>query len=144
MWILKVISVGADVFTIVASGIGIYLFICQRGPISSAFKVLLSYAWRTTLTELKNNIEDLSKLKTDDSTDKNEALNVIGDIVGQINSSKRLKGEWADLLSKLNGFMKNPERLTEPMKRSLTSELRGRLRQLEFEPFEETSGGNDE
>lgn len=135
------IRVVADIFTIFASGIAIYLFIFQRHTISSAFKILLSYAWRTTLTELEGNIEGLSRLNTGDPSGKDEAINTISELIGQIRGNQRLRSRWRDLVPKLNAFVNNPERLTEPKKRSLVSELRERLRRLEFEHFEDPGGG---
>lgn len=131
----------ANLLTIVASGIAIYLFVAKRDVISSAFKTLLNYAHQVTLTELNAKLEKLNDLNADESSQKAAVVNVLNDIVGQINGNKRLKVQCSDVLKKAAQWAENPRRLTEPRKRSLVSELRETLKHVVVKNFDELAGG---
>lgn len=131
----------ANVFTIAASGIAIYIVIFKRETISTVFKVLLNYSSQLTLSELKAKLERLNDLSADDSTQAQEVINILNEIVGQIRGNKRLRSQFPEILSKLQSLAENPRKLTEPRKRSLVSELRESLRHIDLENYDSLMGG---
>lgn len=128
----------------IAAIIAISLFFSKRKSFSNIFKVLLNYTFNITLSELKSKIESLNDLKVNNPEDKDEILNIIGDIVGQINGNPKIKKRCSASITKLDNFIDNPESLTEPQKRSVISELKERLRGLGTESYEEIIGGKNE
>jgi hypothetical protein len=137
----SVVSFIANVFTITASAIAIYIFIFKRETISTVFKVLLNYSFQLTLSELKAKLERLNDLSVNDSKQVDEVINILNEIVGQIRGNKRLRVQCAEILSKLEPLAENPKKLTEPRKRSLISELRESLRHIDFENYDQLMGG---
>lgn len=131
----------ANVFTIVASGIAIYLFIWKRHTIATAFKVLLTYSFQLTLSELKSKMERLNDLNADEPTHSPAVINVLNDIVGQLRGNKVLRNQCEEVLANLTAIVKNPKKLSEPNKRLLVSELRERLRGISIKNFDDLLGG---
>jgi len=138
---MDIIQIIANVFTIIASGIAIYLFIFKLDTISNAFKVLLNYSYQITLSELNAKLERLNDLNANDSSHKEEIVNIFNEIVGQIRGNKKLKKEFSGIFKKLSIYAESPNKLTEPKKRSIVSELRERLRHINFKSFDEMIGG---
>lgn len=134
------ISTASDVFTIVASGIAIYLFIFKRKSISTAIKLLLSYSFQVTISELKSKIDRLSDLNANEPSQKEEIICLINEIIGQIRGNKKLKVEYSDILKMLTQVTRHPDNLSEPRKRSITSELRERLRHLDIKDINNLLG----
>jgi hypothetical protein len=56
----------SNVFTILASGIAIYIFFSKRKSISSIFDLLVNYTFQLTLSELKEKIERLNEYNAKD------------------------------------------------------------------------------
>lgn len=139
--LITVISVISDVFTIFTAGIAIYLFLFKRKSISSAFKVLLRFSSQMTHSELTAKLERLNSLNVREPSDTDEIANIFNEIAGQLQGNKRLKEQCADILKKILYFTENPKSLTEPIKRSLVSELRENLRYINLEDFGESDGG---
>jgi hypothetical protein len=133
----------ANVFTIVASGIVIYLFIKNRKKISAAVDLLLSYSFQTTLNELKDKVERLSEYKATEAADVSEIKNILHEMAGQIRGNSRLCMPFADLLAKIER-MGSAKTISEPHKRSLVSEVRERLKNISVENVESIAGVNDE
>lgn len=132
--ILTIISTITDIFTILASGIAIYVFWTNRHSIASAIRILLSYSSQIALSDLQTKLEKLNELTVNDSTQKDEVINILNDILGQIRGNKVLHRHCSELLKKLTSLAENPEKcLTEPKKRAFVSELRERLRHVAIE-----------
>jgi hypothetical protein len=129
-------SITSNILTIVASGIAIYLFIVNREKISSAINLLLNYSKQITLSELKYKIERLNDFTTNDSEQKKEVINILSEIEGQILGNKRIENELKAQLEKINEFIKNSKTLTEPKKRSLVSELRESVRNIDISNYQ--------
>ncbi len=132
----QAINVVADVFTIGASGIAIYLFMFQGKRIATIFRVLTSYAWQGTLSDLKNYIDRLGDLNVGNPEDVDEAISLLSEIGGQIRGNRRLRSLWRDLLPQLNRHIDEAGFLTEPRRRSLVALLRERFRSLSIEQQE--------
>jgi len=124
-------------FTIGATGIAIWVFIKNKDKISSAIDVLLNYSKRITLNELKYKIERLNDYTTNDTGQKKEIINILSDIEGQILGNKKVHDELENQVKKIQEFIDNSKLLTEPKKRSLVSELRESVRNIDISNFQE-------
>lgn len=120
----EVLSISDNIFTIIASGIAIYLFLFKRNEISKAFKTLVTYSSQISLTELKFKLERLNELNYENLDEKKEIVNIFNDIVGQLQGNKMLSEKCESILNKLKKAISKNSGLTEPKKRSLVSELR--------------------
>ena len=139
--LLETASLVANIFTILASGIAIYLFFFKRKTISTAFKVLVNYSFQMTLSELRAKLDRLNDLNTNEPSHTEEIVNIFNEIVGQIRGNRKLSKEYTEILEKLTGYAESPKKLTEPRKRSIVSELRERLRHIDIEDLDELAGG---
>ena len=94
MDIIKQIDFGinlvANVFTVVASGIAVYIFLINKEKLSTAINLLLNYSKQLTLSELKFKIERLNDFTTNDADQKKEVINILSEIEGQIIGNKKL------------------------------------------------------
>jgi hypothetical protein len=133
-----VLSLLSNGFTVAASAIALYLFIWKKKPISDALKALLNYSFNISLAELRAKLERLNDLTTNDSAEKEKIVNILCDILGQIKGNKRLRTEFPALLKTLTNLTNNPEKLNEPLKRSLVAELRESLNSISISDY---SGG---
>ena len=129
-------SLVSNIFTITASGIAIYLFILNKEKISSAINLLLNYSKQITLSELKFKIERLNDFTTNDSEQKKEVINILSEIEGQILGNKKIESELKNQLEKINNYTENSKTLTEPKKRSLVSELRESVRNIDISNYQ--------
>lgn len=125
----------SNLLTILASGIGIYLFVFNKDKIKNALNVLLNYSNQLTLNELKYKIERLNDYNAGDINQKNEVINILNEIEGQIIGNDALKIKLANQLGKISVFINNNRLLSEAKKRSLVSELRESLRNLDVSNF---------
>lgn len=139
--LIKVIDLISNAFTIVVSGIAIYLFLFKRNTISSILKILLNYSYQVTLSELRGKLDRLNDLNFNEPTHAEEIANIFNEIVGQIRGNKRLRKECSEILKKLSVYAESPKKLTEPRKRSVVSELRENLKHIYVESFDELIGG---
>lgn len=131
------ISLIANLLTIIASSIAIYIFFINRDKIKSAINFILNYSNQLTLTDLKFKIERLNDYNANDQNQKNEVVNILHELEGQINGNKLLKEKLKEQLSKVSNFTSNPRLINEPKKRSLVSELRESIRNIDASNFEE-------
>lgn len=82
--IVNGIVVIADAFTIVASGIAIFIFFTKRRAISSVFNLLLKYGYQITLSELRSKLDRIAELRVASGGQNQEVINTLSEIVGQI------------------------------------------------------------
>ena len=129
-------SLLSNILTILASGIAIYLFIVNKEKISSAINLLLNYSKQITLSELKFKIERLNDFTTNDVEQKKEVINILSEIEGQILGNKQIENELKIQLEKISDFVDNSKSLTEPKKRSLVSELRESVRNIDISNYQ--------
>lgn len=134
--IYKIINILADIFTILASGMAIYLFVVNRDKISSMFNILLNYSTQATLTDLYSKIERLNSHNVNDENQKTEVINILNEILGQINGNKKLGESLKNIYKKIKIIIKN-KNITEPEKRSIVSELRESLRGINLTNYKD-------
>jgi len=131
----RIIDTLSDVFALLASVIAVYLFLFKRDKISSAFNLLINYSKQLTLTDLKAKFERLNDYNANDEKQKVEVINILHEIEGQINGNRVLKEEFGGVLKKVSSITSAKKEITEPYKRSLVSELRENLRNIDIENY---------
>jgi len=135
--LLTFIYVVASIIQATAAGIAIYLFIFKRDKIKSIFNLLVNYSFQTTLSELRSKLEKLNEYNASDPNQKNDVSCVLNDIEGQIRGNEVLLDKCSKILKRIARFTKDQEVLTEPKKRSLVSELRENLRNIDINNYDE-------
>jgi hypothetical protein len=139
-WIVKIISLLADFSTIIASGIAIYLFFFKGKYILTVFNVLVNYTTQLTLAELKEKLDVLNDLKVTREEDREEIINVMHDITGQLRGNPKLTPHFSELMRKIEKITMTKGKLTEHWKRSIVSEIREKIRHIGIMSIEEISG----
>ena len=119
-----------------AAGIAVYLFLFKRKPIMSIFRLLINYSMNLSLTELKTKLEKLNEFNPSDSQQREDMLNIFHEIIGQIQGNSVLKEKCDTILSKIKNFVNIPKLISETRKRSLVSELRENLRNIELDTYD--------
>ena len=135
--IYKIVSFISSIFSAIAAGIAVYLFIFKRKSILSVFHLLLNYSFQISLTELRTKLERLNDLSANDEEQKEEVINIFNEIAGQIMGNSVLSKECGVILEKVSKYAENPQGLTEPKKRSIVSELRENLRNVDIQSYSE-------
>lgn len=125
----------ANLLTIIASGIAIYIFFKSKDKIASALNAIVNYAIQLTLSELKYKVERLNDYTTNDKEQLAEVINILNEIEGQINGSKILGSALKEQLVKISDFTNNPKSLSEPKKRSLVAEMREKIRYVDVSNY---------
>ncbi|RYZ76812.1 MAG: hypothetical protein EOP04_31635 [Proteobacteria bacterium] len=125
----------ANFFTIVASGIAIYVFIVNRDKLTSALNAIVNYSIQLTLSDLRYKVERMNDYTAADPEQRNEIINLLHDIEGQIIGNKILTSALSEQLAKISNFTNSPKLLTEPKKRSLVSELREKIRHIDLSNY---------
>lgn len=140
------VEVAADIFTIIASGIAIWIFVFHRDTFKSVIRVLLNYAYQITLTELISKMDSLNDMNADDNDKRQEVINILNDIRGQLRGNKYLKDRCGDIVNEIDTYAGTRRKLTEANKRSLVSELRETLRHVDIEKYNQAIGeiGHDQ
>lgn len=133
----------ANVFTIFASGIAIYIFFAKREEISSVFNLLINYTHQLSLSEVREKIERLNEYNAKDPEQCENIINIFNEIIGQIRGNERLKAHFSELLGTMESLASDKRRLTEPRKRALVSELRERLRHLNVKSIDNLVGDSE-
>ncbi|MBU9205213.1 hypothetical protein KGP65_09685 [Burkholderia multivorans] len=138
-----VVAFVANGFTIAASGIALYVFFANRKKISAAVDLLLKHSFQTTLGELNEKIERLNEYNANEPSDVTEIKNILHEISGQIRGNNRLSSAIPNLAQKIDR-MANGRKLSEPSKRSLVSELRETLKNIQTSNIGSIAGIEDE
>jgi hypothetical protein len=120
----------ANLMTISASGIAIYLFFWKGKYISSVFNTLLSYSTQITLSELNGKLNSLNDLRATEPEHKEEILNLLNDIAGQLRGHPTLKSKFSELIGEIGRITASKVKITEQKKRALVSELREQVRHV--------------
>ena len=136
------INFSANLITIVVGLIAIYVFFFNKEKITSAINFILNYSNQLTLSELKFRLERLNDYNANDASQKEEVINILHEIEGQINGNKILKEKLSEQLTKITSIISNVKLLTEPKKRSLVSELRESLRHIDASNYSDMIDGN--
>jgi hypothetical protein len=67
----------ANLFSIAASALALYLFFVKRSEIAAAFRLLLSFSFQTSLAELKEKLERLNEYNANEPTHVPEIRNIL-------------------------------------------------------------------
>lgn len=129
------VNFSANLLTVIASVLAIYVFFKSKDKIASALNALVNYSIQLTLYELKYKIERLNDYTANDKEQLLEVANILNEIEGQINGSKILHSALAEQLVKISNFTTTPRLLTEPKKRSLVAELREKIRYIDMSNY---------
>lgn len=139
-----IIEVLADLFTIAASGIAVYLFLFKRQAIASVFSLLLNYTYQLSLTELKEKLDRMNEYTVNDDKENDVIMNILHEFLGQVRGSDKLKLIMADqvvMIEAVIGRSDKGKRMTEQAKRALISEVREKIRHLNVQVIDEIIGG---
>lgn len=128
--VVDVASLVANALTVIASSIAIYVFFAKGAELRTAFALLLNWSYQLTLTDLKAKLERLNEYNANEATETDEIRNILHEIAGQIRGNNRLAIAAPTIADRLEGLASN-RKLSEPMKRSMVSELREILRNIE-------------
>ncbi len=137
---MKWVSLFSNIFTIIASGIAIFIFVTKRKSIASAFDLLINYTYQLSLSEIKEKLEKLNEYNAKDTEDNEKIINILNEIIGQIKGNEKLKAHFSGLLKDIDGFALGRKKLTEAKKRAIVSELRERLRHLNVKNIDKLVG----
>ena len=130
----------ADLFTIAASGIAIYIFFVKRKAISSVFRLLVNYSYQITLSELRSKLDRIAEIFAKDEKERDEIINIMSEILGQIRGNPRLSFRFADEIQQITTLIENPDRLEERFKRVLVAHIREKLKHVDLENFDSLAG----
>ncbi|MBF0694896.1 MAG: hypothetical protein IR153_07560 [Flavobacterium sp.] len=130
-----IINLLANLVTIAASCLAIYIYFANKEKINSALNFILNYSNQLTLTDLKFKIERLNEFNSNDAQEKLEVINILNEIEGQILGNNSFKLKLEVQLRKIEVFTTTPKLLTEPKKRSLVSELKESVRNLDVSNY---------
>lgn len=125
-----VVSLFANILTIVASTIAVYVFFAKGKEIRNAFAMLMGWSFQLTLSELKSKLERLNEYNASEQTEVEEIRNILHEIAGQVRGNRKLSQAAPDLADRVERLAVS-KRLTEPLKRSMVSEVRENLRNIE-------------
>lgn len=138
--IAAIVNFFADALTIVTATLVVWAFFKKGPALSAAIKLLINYSYQTTLHELRDKLERLNEYNASNEDDRQKIINILHELQGQIAGNVRVKKSMPqDALDSLEKLM-NPKSLTEPRKRSLVSQIREVLKNLNVESFEGFDG----
>ena len=133
--IAESIKILADSLTIIASSIAIYIFICKKNEVKLLFRVLVNYSYQTTLSEIKAKLDRLNEYNANEPEDIDEIKNLLHEIAGQIKGNEKLQKKQPELVTRIERFA-NSKSMKESTKRSLISEIRELLKNLNVDSIE--------
>lgn len=136
---VNIISFFANLLTIFASAIAIYLFLFRGAEFQAAFKLILSWSFQVTLSDLKNKLERLNDYTVNEPTHIQEIRSILYEIAGQIRGNPKLNKIIPDFAFRLDNIASSRQ-LTEPKKRALISELRETIRNIEINSITTSAG----
>ena len=136
----RALSSSADILTIVASLLAIYIFLTKRSEIASFLKTISTFVHQTSLAELRQKLETLSHLNAANAEDLPEIVALFHDICGQVDGSPILAQKFADFAQRVRKSTGKNRTLSEPHKRAFISELREGLRHLDVSSYADSMG----
>jgi hypothetical protein len=137
--VLEVIRIIADVFTIAASALALWVYFTHRDELSAALRLFLNFSYQTTLGELRGKLDRLNEYNANEPTDIPEIRNILHEIAGQMKGNRKIAAVASGLISRIEQ-MAAGKRVTEPARRSLVSESREVLRTLNVDSIEDIVG----
>lgn len=134
------IQIGADLATIAASGIAVWLFVKKGPEIGDFLKVIKNFVHQNSVAEMRIKLEQLASLHASNADNTTEISSLFLDICGQIDGNPYLSSKLSELCSRMRLANTGKRPIKEPYKRALVSELRESLRHLDVASFAETIG----
>ena len=140
---IDLLAATANIFTILASSLAIGIWYRNRDKISSALKLLLNFSFQLTLGELKEKLERLNEYNAAEPSEVDEIKNILHEISGQIQGNSRLGLAMPGLADKFENLAleRKGRKLSEPAKRSIISELREKIRNIQVDSLDSLNGG---
>lgn len=129
------INFSANILTVIVSAIAIFVYLFNREKVASALNFILNYSTQLTLADLRFKIERLNDYNANLPEQNIEVVNILHEIEGQILGNKFLKEQLNEQLLKVSVFTTKNKSIAEPKKRSLVSELRESVRNLDANNF---------
>jgi len=124
------VSLAANVLTIAASAIAIFVFFVKRKELSTALTMLLNWSYQTTLSDIIGKLDRLHEYNANEPADRSEIKNILHEIAGQLRGNPKLLSAAPELPDRLEAFASG-KKLTEPNKRSVVAEVRETIRTLQ-------------
>ncbi len=139
MWqiIKEIIAVSANVFSIGAAAVALYLFFFKGKQIASFFQLLLRYSFHITITELFSKLDRINNFSAADEEGGIEVVNILSEIEGQINGNPLLRKNCKTISKKVYDAIRSKKPITETSKRSLVSELRETIKNIHVSDYHE-------
>jgi len=138
-FVVDFISLVANFFTIMASGIAIFLFVAKKKELSLAFGLLLNWSFQTTLNDLRGKLDRLNEYNANEPSHVPEIQNILHEISGQIRGNPRLQLAAPKIAGRLETLAAS-KKLPEPMKRSITSEVREIIKNIQVNSLDSNPG----
>ena len=90
----------------------------------------MNWSFQLTLTDLKSKIERLNEYSAKDPDELEEIRNILHEIAGQMKGNEQIVKSSNELISKIERLA-GSKNLDEPRKRSIISEIREVLRNMQ-------------
>lgn len=127
----EVFSFSSDFTSTIAASIAIYVFFFKRNELKNAFSLLMNWSFQLTLNDLRSKLERLNEYNANEPTEVEPIKNILHEVSGQIRGNNKLMKAFPNIADKFES-LSNSRKLTEPAKRSIISELRENLRNIEI------------
>lgn len=134
----RVVAFLADIATVAAAALAFYLFFAKGSEIRAMLRAVANFAHQSSLGEIRQKLDLIASLRAQD--DQEEIISIFHDICGQIDGNPRLKDHFASLTERVRKLSGARRPLAEPLKRSLVSELREKLRHSDVSNIADAMG----
>lgn len=128
-WIVQATGFFADLLTILASLVAIYVFWMNRSEIGQVLKQIAGWRVHASTHEVLHKINKLSEL--DSETNLSDSKILLSQIIGQLNGVPEFSSELDDLVKEFRKLAK-AKTVPNAKKQELLSELTERLRNIQL------------
>lgn len=128
-WIVKATGFFADLLTILASLVAIYVFWMNRSEIGQVLKQIAGWRVHASTHEVQHKINKLSELDSEKNLSESKIL--LSQLIGQLNGVPEFSPELNDLLMELRKLARG-KTVPNAKKQELLSELTERLRNIQL------------
>lgn len=128
-WIVQITGFFANVLTILASCLAIYIFWTNRGQISQVLKDIASWRVHASVQEVTHKIVKLKEVNIEKSPD--EARILLSELIGQLNGVPEFRPELDGLIKKLRR-LSTDKIPVNTKKQELLSELTERMKNIQL------------
>lgn len=127
----EILSISSNLTSTLAASIAIYVFLFKRNELRNAFSLLMNWSFQLTLNDLRSKLERLNEYNANEPTEVEAIKNILHEVAGQIRGNSKLMKAFPNIADKFE-TLSNSKKLSEPAKRSIISELRESLRNIEI------------